>query len=83
MQPSINRTLAHLQRKAAETSQLSIRYGFESGDCLIQPRLKNPDIDVESGQPHYTDSLEGHRFRVAASSFFQVNPKQAEPWPVW
>ena len=78
MQLWINQTLAHLQRKAAETSQLSIRYGMESGDYLIQPRLKNPDIEVESGQPHYTDIIEGRRFRVAASSFFQVNPKQAE-----
>ena len=78
MQPWINQTLAHLQRKAAETSQLSIRYGMDSGDYLIQPRLKNPDIEVESGQPHYTDTIEGRRFRVAASSFFQVNPKQAE-----
>ena len=78
MQPWINQTLAHLQRKAAETSQLSIRYGMDSGDYLIQPRLKNPDIEVESGQPHYTDIIEGRRFRVAASSFFQVNPKQAE-----
>ena len=78
MQPWINQTLAHLQRKSAETSQLSIRYGMESGDYLIQPRLKNPDIQVESGQPHYTDIIEGRRFRVAASSFFQVNPKQAE-----
>ena len=78
MHPWINRTLAHLQRKAAETSQLSIRYGTESGDYLIQPLLKNPDIQVESGQKRYTDSLEGRRFRVAASSFFQVNTKQAE-----
>ncbi len=78
MQPWINQTLAHLQRKAAETSQLSIRYGMESGDYLIQPRLKNPDIEVESGQQHYTETIEGRSFQVAASSFFQVNPKQAE-----
>ena len=78
MHPWINQTLAHLQRKAAETSQLSIRYGMESGDYLIQPQLKNPDIEVASGQKRYTDTLEGRRFQVAASSFFQVNPKQAE-----
>ena len=42
MQPWINQTLAHLQRKAAETSQLSIRYGAESGDYLIQPAPEKP-----------------------------------------
>ena len=78
MKPWINQTLSHLQRKAAETSQLSVRCGTESGDYLIQPRLKNPEIQVESGQKRYIDTLEGRRFRVAASSFFQVNTKQAE-----
>ncbi|MCH7745804.1 MAG: 23S rRNA (uracil(1939)-C(5))-methyltransferase RlmD, partial [Chloroflexi bacterium] len=61
-----------------ETTQLSIRYGINTGDFLIQPTLQNVDIPLPSGQTHYREKLLGHAFRVASPSFFQVNTKQAE-----
>ena len=78
MDPWINDTLGQLQGRCAETTQLSIRYGPRSGGWLVQPNLKNPDIPVETGQKHYQETLGGSSFRVAASSFFQVNIPQAE-----
>ena len=78
MHPWMNQALAQLQRKSAETSQLSIRYGFRTGDFLVQPRLKSDDIPLASGQTHYREVLGGREFRIASSSFFQVNPAQAE-----
>ncbi len=78
MDPWINDTLGQLQGHCAETTQLSIRYGPRSGGWLIQPLLKEPGIPVETGQKHYQETLSGNSFRVAASSFFQVNVPQAE-----
>lgn len=78
MHPRINEMLSQLQGKCAETTQLSIRCGINTGDYLIQPRLRNPDVPLETGQTHYSESLLGNRFRVASPSFFQVNTRQAE-----
>ena len=78
MDPWINETLGQLQDKCAQTTQLSIRYGPATGSWLIQPTLKSLGIPLETGQKHYSDSLLGVPFRVAASSFFQVNVPQAE-----
>jgi len=78
MDPWINEALQEMQDKCDETSQLSVRYGINTGDWLIQPSLLNADIALQSGQTHYEESLEGKRFRVAASSFFQVNTRQTE-----
>ena len=78
MTPGINDALAELQGKCAETTQLSVRYGINTGDYLVQPTLQNPDVDLSSGQTHYSEELLGHRFRVASPSFFQVNTHQAE-----
>ena len=74
----INNTLSQLQGHCGETTQLSVRYGTNNGSWLIQPTLKTPDLTLESGQKHYQEVLEGVPFRVAASSFFQVNAQQAE-----
>ncbi len=74
----INQTLEKLQGRCAETTQLSIRYGVNTGSGLIQPTLQNPAIPTPSGQTHYEESLMGHPFRIASSSFFQVNTPQAE-----
>ncbi len=74
----INESLEQLQGRCAETSQLSLRYGVNTGDFLIQPTLKNQDIPLPSGQKHYLESVGGREFRVASPSFFQVNTKQAE-----
>ena len=78
MHPWINQALGQLQGRCDETTQLSIRYGPDTGSWLIQPTLKSGDIPLETGQKHYRDSLGGVSFRIAASSFFQVNNRQAE-----
>ena len=78
MAPWINEALETLQDRSGETTQLSVRYGINTGDWLIQPSLKSPDIPLESGQSHYRESVAGREFRVASPSFFQVNTAQAE-----
>lgn len=78
MTPGINRLAGNLRGRAQETSQLSIRYGVNTEDWLIQPKLKSEDIALESGQSHYMEKLLGHEFRIASPSFFQVNTEQAE-----
>ena len=78
MHPWINDALALLQRRCAETSQLSLRYGVNTGDFLVQPALKTEEVPLASGQTHYRERLDGREFRIASSSFFQVNTEQAE-----
>ncbi len=78
MHPWINRALQKLQGKAGETTQLSIRYGANTGDWLIQPTMHSPDIPLPTGQTHYWEQLHGNRLRIASPSFAQVNTPQAE-----
>jgi len=78
MHPAINDALAKLQEHVAETTQLSIRYGVNTGDYLIQPKLVGWNIGLESGQKTYQESMLGREFRVASPSFFQVNTPTAE-----
>ena len=78
MHPWINDTLGELQGRCGETTQLSVRYGINTGEWLIQPRLENAEISISSGQTHYGETLLDRRFRIASPSFFQVNTKQAE-----
>ena len=78
MAPWINDTLAELKGLCGETSQLTMRYGINTGDWLIQPHLQNKAIERFTGQPHYEEKLLGHKFRVGSPSFFQVNTRQAE-----
>jgi 23S rRNA (uracil1939-C5)-methyltransferase len=78
MHSGINQILSQLQGRCGETTQLSIRYGVNTGEWLIQPTMKSEDIPLESGRQHYVEALNGKRFRVAASAFFQVNTMQAE-----
>lgn len=76
MHQGINQLLTQLQGKCGETTQLAIRAGKETGDYLVQPRLKNPSVSPTTGQKHYLDSVAGRNFRVASPSFFQVNIEQ-------
>lgn len=78
MNPWINETLRKLQGFSGETSQVSVRYGVNTGDWLIQPRLKSAEILMASGQPHYREKVMDRDFRVASPSFFQVNTAQTE-----
>lgn len=77
MHNGINKLLSDLQGHCSETTQLSIRAGEETGDYLVQPTLKSPEVPIVTGQKHYKDSIHGTEFRVASPSFFQVNNKQA------
>ena len=77
MASGINELLARLQGRSGATSQLSIRYGINSGDWLIQPRLSINEVGLETGQTHYSEELSGRSFRIGSPSFFQVNTAQA------
>ncbi len=78
MAPDINEALNGLQDRAEETTNVSVRVGFSTGDRLIQPTLLNPDIPFDTGQRWYIEKMKGREFRVASPSFFQVNTLQAE-----
>ena len=78
MDEGINGTLAELQGHCADTTQVSVRYGTGTGDVLVQPTLKNPDVGITTGQKHFRERMGGHVFRVGSPSFFQVNTVQAE-----
>ena len=78
MSPWINETLGRLQGRCEETSQLSVRYGMNTDDWLVQPTLESDDIPIKTGQTHYREELLGKVFRIASPSFFQVNTRQAE-----
>ena len=77
MHGEVNHHLAGLQRNCAETTQLSIRAGKETGEFLVQPRLALPQVPIATGQGSYTDTVDGTAFRVSSPSFFQVNVEQA------
>ncbi len=77
MNDRTNELLDQLQGRCAETSALSIRASDPTGDYLVQPTLKNPDVPIQTGQKRYRESVNGREFRVASPSFFQVNVEQA------
>ncbi len=77
MHDGVNDILSQLQGRAAETSQLAIRSSPQTGDYLVQPTLKNPEIAIPTGQKTYRESVADQEFRVASPSFFQVNVWQA------
>jgi len=78
MTAGINKLLTLLQGKVGETSQLSVRHGINTNEWLIQPIIKNPQVEMMTGQTHYRELLHDRYFRVASPSFFQVNTLQAE-----
>ena len=77
MNDRTNELLSQLQDRCAETTALSIRASDATGDYLVQPTLKNPDVPIPTGQKRYRESVTGHEFQVASPSFFQVNVEQA------
>ncbi len=74
----INEAVDNLQGKVTETTQLSLRYGVNTGDWLLQPSFSETTVSMASGQKHYREELLGHTFQVSSPSFFQVNTHQAE-----
>lgn len=78
MHPAINQTLGALQGNSAETSQVSVRYGENTSELLVQPKLKSTAVAVPTGQETYHEELFGRSLRVASPSFFQVNTQQTE-----
>ena len=78
MHEGVNNILGKLQGYCGETTQLSVRYGINTGDFLVQPSLSDSRIGMPTGQKHYTESLRGRKFRVASPSFFQVNLQQLD-----
>jgi 23S rRNA (uracil1939-C5)-methyltransferase len=73
---TVNAMLPKLQGKGRGLHQLQVRHGRGANSTLVYPRLEA--VDFETGQTSYRERLGGHDFVVSASSFFQVNPEQAE-----
>ena len=78
MDQKINNHLSILQDKVSETTSMSIRVGVNTDNILIQPKLTDSNIPIETGQKFYIEEFYGKEFRVASPSFFQVNIAQAE-----
>lgn len=78
MHEQINRFLAILQGKNTKrkTHNVTIRYGVNTGQWLIQPEIDASQI--ATGQKFYTERLLGKEFIISDASFFQVNTYQAE-----
>ncbi|MDP6667398.1 MAG: 23S rRNA (uracil(1939)-C(5))-methyltransferase RlmD [Dehalococcoidia bacterium] len=76
MDESINRTLGLVQDRMDGQTQMSIRTGSNTESMLVQPRMSISGLGVVTGEQHYEEEVRGSRFRVAASSFFQVNTDQ-------
>jgi 23S rRNA (uracil1939-C5)-methyltransferase len=74
--PWVNETLPRLQGLGAGLHQVQVRHSAQTGTSLISPAV--PGAAIETGQTAYEEDLCGHRFRVSASAFFQVNHAQAE-----
>ena len=78
MNNKINKYINNLENLVGETSQLSIRASENTNSFLIQPKLKNSDIKIETGQKYYNEQISGYKFQISSSSFFQVNSNQIE-----
>ena len=76
MNEQINKVLDLAQDNVAGQTQVSIRAGSNTDSMLIQPRMNLSHIGLVTGEQHYEEEVRGFRFRVAASSFFQVNTSQ-------
>ena len=76
MDEPINGVLERMQGRLDGMSQVTVRSGGDTGSMLIQPAFKPPWPDLKTGQSHYKETVASAEFRVASSSFFQVNTPQ-------
>ena len=76
MNEQINKVLDLAQDNVAGQTQMAIRAGSNTDSMLIQPSMNLSHIGLVTGEQHYEEEVRGFRFRVAASSFFQVNTSQ-------
>jgi 23S rRNA (uracil1939-C5)-methyltransferase len=76
MDKKINETIGLVQDKMEGQTQMSIRVGSNTDSMLVQPRMDISGLNLVTGEQHYEEEVRGSRFRVAASSFFQVNTGQ-------
>jgi 23S rRNA (uracil1939-C5)-methyltransferase len=76
MDDKINETIGLVQDKMEGQTQMSIRVGSNTDSMLVQPRMDISGLSLVTGEQHYEEEVRGSRFRVAASSFFQVNTGQ-------
>ena len=76
MDDKINETIGLVQDKMEGQTQMSIRVGSNTDSMLVQPRMNVSGLNLVTGEQHYEEEVRGSRFRVAASSFFQVNTDQ-------
>jgi 23S rRNA (uracil1939-C5)-methyltransferase len=80
--PELNAVLESIQRRCIglRAHQIAVRYGCNTGDLLISPRL--PSVpELESGQTMLREQVLDRTFWISAASFFQVNTKR-EPRPI-
>lgn len=78
MDPRINAVVREVSGRLGNATQCNVRVGGDPGELMIQPALAIEGTSLPTGQPHLFETLHGHRFRVSAASFFQVNRAQAE-----
>ncbi|NCG35686.1 MAG: hypothetical protein GWO78_06855 [Dehalococcoidales bacterium] len=76
MNKNINEKMKLLSGKLSNKTQVSIRASDKTGSYLIQPKFDN--VEFETGQKYYTESIFDNFFQVASPSFFQVNISQVE-----
>ncbi len=75
----INEVLARIQRRCTglRAHQIAVRYGCNTGDLLISPRL--PSVpELETGQTELREQVLDRTFWISAASFFQVNTKREQ-----
>ncbi len=77
-----NEVLTAVQDSTMQTRQLAIRTGSQTGETMIQPRLRWRPTQrgrrPQSGQRSYHETLLGQTYRISGAAFFQVNNQLAE-----
>ena len=76
MSENINFHIKKLDSLVGETSQISIRTAEYTESFLIQPKIKNKKIKIETGQKSYNEIINTNKFQISSPSFFQVNTPQ-------